>query len=245
MVTIIKTFCLHYFTNCQAKRTLISVSHPAMVMGMGPKLYEQDMRDTVCIVPENFVSGLDPCESNPCLNKGRCEKFGISFFCLCSLGYTGRRCETQVVTCGRLNNNCLNGGTCVQVNKKNSCVCTPKFTGVLCEYPTDGCAAIHCMNDGTCLNVSDGFRCICKPYFKGTYCEQIDTVRPKKHSGYFPAQDPKPVMFATLIATIATFVCCFVGTVVVQQTKNDKQDTEDDEQLADIRLAQSGYDSYS
>ncbi|CDW57359.1 EGF domain containing protein [Trichuris trichiura] len=101
------------------------------------------------------------------------------------------------------------------------------------------------MNDGTCLNVSDGFRCICKPYFKGIYCEQIEIVRPKEHSEYFPAQDAKPVMFATVIATISLFICCFVGMMIIQHTEYDKQDTEDNQQLTDMRLAQSGYDSYS
>ena len=51
-------------------------------------------------------SGIDPCQSKPCKNKGKClpssiedesqdliEQFGISYVCVCPPGFTGKDCE--------------------------------------------------------------------------------------------------------------------------------------------------------
>lgn len=36
-----------------------------------------------------------PCQSNPCLNGGTCNKNGKSFTCTCLATYTGTLCETE------------------------------------------------------------------------------------------------------------------------------------------------------
>ena len=39
--------------------------------------------------------GIEPCQSNPCKNKGTCRKSGNSYNCACSAGYTGLQCESM------------------------------------------------------------------------------------------------------------------------------------------------------
>lgn len=42
-----------------------------------------------------FFSDTMPCQSNPCLNGGTCNKNGKSFTCTCLSAYTGTRCEDE------------------------------------------------------------------------------------------------------------------------------------------------------
>ena len=52
---------------------------------------------TYCIGIMNLFVGFQPCQSNPCENKGTCSKSGKSYNCACSAGYTGRQCESTNV----------------------------------------------------------------------------------------------------------------------------------------------------
>ncbi|ELK25997.1 Coagulation factor X [Myotis davidii] len=44
----------------------------------------------------------DQCESNPCLNQGRCKDGLGEYTCTCQEGYEGRNCELQPYPCGKL-----------------------------------------------------------------------------------------------------------------------------------------------
>ena len=41
-----------------------------------------------------FLSDISKCDSNPCLNNGKCVAKPNSFNCTCPEGFIGNRCET-------------------------------------------------------------------------------------------------------------------------------------------------------
>ena len=54
---------------------------------------------------------IDQCTSNPCSSNGACVNSANGYYCQCSFGYTGSKCETQINNC--VNNPCLNNGNCM------------------------------------------------------------------------------------------------------------------------------------
>ena len=43
-----------------------------------------------------YVSEIDECATNPCLNNGTCVDLLNSYYCNCSAGYNGSHCETGI-----------------------------------------------------------------------------------------------------------------------------------------------------
>ena len=96
----------------------------------------------VCRCPFNFLGFLceipNPCQSNPCFNKGSCSGFfitkGIKFLpqykCTCLPCFTGKNCEINNINKCTLKT-CQNGGTCMMMNGKISCSCPIFYTGHL------------------------------------------------------------------------------------------------------------------
>lgn len=72
-----------------------------------------------------------PCQLEPCLYNGTCIPVGKSDFkCLCSFGYTGKRCETTLVGPGR-NKICLNKGIPFPSSGR-TCACPLGYGGERC-----------------------------------------------------------------------------------------------------------------
>lgn len=106
--------------------------------------------------------------------------------CTCVTGFTGRRCEVNIVTSPSCDALCLNGATC-QIQRSNggsdfiiSCACLPQFSGSLCEQRIPpSCATNSCLNGGTCLDTSGtGRTCVCLPGFIGTNCSVTKGMNP-------------------------------------------------------------------
>ena len=75
---------------------------------------------------------LLPCEIKPCLNNATCIPVGkTGFVCSCAPGYTGQKCEFQLVGPG-LNKTCLNGGVEFPSSDK-ICACPLGYGGERCE----------------------------------------------------------------------------------------------------------------
>ncbi|XP_071322114.1 versican core protein [Trachinotus anak] len=83
------------------------------------------------------VRDLLPCTTNVCQNGGSCYKRGTQNLCVCSPGYTGQLCETDVDECQ--SNPCLNGATCLDGVNSFTCLCLPSYAGELCEQDTEVC----------------------------------------------------------------------------------------------------------
>lgn len=54
---------------------------------------------------------IDKCQSQPCLNGGRCHAYTDGFTCMCLPGFQGHRCEINTDECQE--QPCRNGAPCV------------------------------------------------------------------------------------------------------------------------------------
>jgi hypothetical protein len=69
--------------------------------------------------------------SNPCLHGATCVDIGSSFTCICTPGFSGPLCGSDIFYC--LSNPCANGGTCQEVGSTFNCLCPLGYTGTLCN----------------------------------------------------------------------------------------------------------------
>lgn len=76
---------------------------------------------------------ISRCSGSPCLNNGSCVEAGTNFICVCSGGYTGQLCASQVDPCNNVV--CENGGTCQALlgDDNFECLCPLYKGGTLCE----------------------------------------------------------------------------------------------------------------
>ena len=85
--------------------------------------------------------------------------------CICTPGWTGRNCSSEVNECMTSDPSlCLNGATCIDGFLNVTCVCAPFYTGRFCEEPFDPCdpTYIRCENGATCWTTDDGgYNCSC------------------------------------------------------------------------------------
>ncbi|GBN03482.1 Sushi, nidogen and EGF-like domain-containing protein 1 [Araneus ventricosus] len=115
----------------------------------------------------------DPCNSNPCLNNGKCKAEGKIFKCECRPPYAGRMCKDDLCT----KNPCQNGGICKINGTSFECKCEIPYTGKLCEK--DLCTINPCQNGGICRLNGTSFLCYCRAPYSGKLCElnmEISTV---------------------------------------------------------------------
>ncbi|XP_062524089.1 protein eyes shut [Bombyx mori] len=105
-----------------------------------------------------------------CYNGAECiEGPGYKFYCKCSSGWAGAKCDEQIDECQ--SNPCQNGGVCIDVHDDYMCACTYGYTGKSCEVQIEFCDENSCSNDALCV-VEDGIRvCYCVPDYHGERCE--------------------------------------------------------------------------
>ena len=75
---------------------------------------------------------ITSCSSNPCQNRGFCQKqekssSKLDFACFCYAAFIGTRCERVVDQCAHLP--CNNGGTCMPTPHGYQCQCPFNFAG--------------------------------------------------------------------------------------------------------------------
>ncbi|XP_035691148.1 uncharacterized protein LOC118426042 isoform X8 [Branchiostoma floridae] len=112
---------------------------------------------------------IDDCSPNPCQNGAECKDIGNKFQCICKLGFTGDRCETNVDDCSQ--NPCENGGVCEDQVNGFKCICAKGYSGNVCELNIDDCAGKPCQNGAECRDKVDDFECVCPKGYAGVLCE--------------------------------------------------------------------------
>ena len=118
--------------------------------------------------------------------------------CVCTSGYTGGMCETDINEC--IPFPCLNNGTCQDLVNNytctcidgwvgrncsdcgltcfngsyssdcSSCICDPGYTGGMCETDINECIPNPCMNNGTCQDQVNNYTCTCIDGWVGRNC---------------------------------------------------------------------------
>nr|XP_015201270.1 PREDICTED: sushi, von Willebrand factor type A, EGF and pentraxin domain-containing protein 1 [Lepisosteus oculatus] len=109
------------------------------------------------------------CFLNPCQNRGTCEEVGAGYICLCPLGFTGSKCESDIDECDSAP--CQNGGICKDGMGEFFCHCQPGYVGMLCEAEVNECSSSPCVNDGVCVDEINEYSCNCAEGFTGVHCE--------------------------------------------------------------------------
>jgi hypothetical protein len=181
---------------CSASAAAVSTSGLALSTGDEEVTFS-------CLCPNGFSGRrcevrLNPCDSRPCLNGGRCavdDGDVTSFRCICAINFDGPHCENPLwstvppassTLAGCMSSGperCQNGGIC-RLSKDDGapprCHCQVGFLGSRCEVRAVLCTVRSpCLNGATCLQVpGDGrttpyFRCICPQRFKGRLCDKI------------------------------------------------------------------------
>jgi Notch 1 len=130
-----------------------------------------------CQTPINACTSFN--ESNKkesaCLNGGICIDNHCNFTCECPNGFSGDRCEIELVNTCQMNT-CKNGGSCYDLKGENDyrCICPcDYFTGKNCETYENICFSKggECLNGGICEPDGCDFKCKCDKFHSGRRCE--------------------------------------------------------------------------
>ncbi|GMS92744.1 hypothetical protein PENTCL1PPCAC_14919 [Pristionchus entomophagus] len=70
------------------------------------------------------------CDSTDCSRHGTCIGTKAAPTCLCSLGYSGTKCEIEAPCTNAIA--CSNNGICIGTVNTFSCICNPGFIGTNC-----------------------------------------------------------------------------------------------------------------
>ncbi|RMB94706.1 hypothetical protein DUI87_28819 [Hirundo rustica rustica] len=147
-------------TDCSSFGSTFSAAEESMMM--------------VPALPENIskqykVSSqvFHECFLEPCHNNGTCKQLGSGYICICPLGYTGLKCETQVDECK--SSPCQNNGICKDGTGTFVCHCQPGYSGLLCEEDINECSSSPCLNGAHCVDGKNGYRCTCAKGFTGLF----------------------------------------------------------------------------
>lgn len=139
---------------------------------------------------KNCETDIEECASSPCLNSALClensnqtlyEMNYLGFFpsfsyesasgyrCICSSGFTGENCETNIDDCEF--NNCKNG-ICIDSINDYYCACHLGYDGQYCQREIDECQTFEpCENGATCVDLIADYKCECLPMFGGKNCQ--------------------------------------------------------------------------
>ncbi|KAF1757503.1 hypothetical protein GCK72_013959 [Caenorhabditis remanei] len=127
---------------------------------------------------------LEMCTASDCNGNGVCVGSKKAPLCLCNLGKTGFKCESEIS--GLLNidpsapitfcspSDCNNKGLCLGTKNSFSCACQIGYTGSRCEKtPVTLCDARDCSSNGLCIGSKDSMTCACYLGYSGERCEKI------------------------------------------------------------------------
>ena len=117
----------------------------------------------------HFVTDINECSSNPCLNGGSCTDKINGYTCSCQPGYTGAQCQTS-----EKYSQC-NIPTIVLAKLVINLLILPRkvvFSHIL-HFVTDinECSSNPCLNGGSCTDKINGYTCSCQPGYTGARCQ--------------------------------------------------------------------------
>jgi len=112
--------------------------------------------------------------------QGTCVNNVASYACVCSAGWTGTSCQTDINECATPLI-CNPNATCINTIGSYTCLCPAWLTGFNCYTTIDLCLSSPCQNNGVCVyNYGGTPTCLCQSGFTGVYCEVRNLIRKKK-----------------------------------------------------------------
>ena len=89
---ILSHFNVKYGHQRKLKLHLSSLLSVELIIAKTPKNVVTSEVDQLLIIV--FITDINECSSNPCLNGGFCVDYVNRYACLCQPGYTGTRCQS-------------------------------------------------------------------------------------------------------------------------------------------------------
>ncbi|CAB3409101.1 unnamed protein product [Caenorhabditis bovis] len=127
---------------------------------------------------------MQPCTAEDCSGNGVCVGSKSAPLCLCNLGKTGFKCESEIA--GLVNvdpsapisfcspSDCNNKGLCIGTKNSFMCACQIGYTGSRCENtPVALCDSRDCSSNGLCIGTKNSHTCACYLGYSGEKCEKI------------------------------------------------------------------------
>ncbi|XP_067948761.1 fibropellin-1-like [Watersipora subatra] len=110
------------------------------------------------------------CDPNPCLHSSTCVDDLGPFVCLCSAGYEGLTCGTDIDDCEAIV--CKKGGSCLDLVNDFECQCPSGYGGKLCDKDVWACGSSTCNGNGKGYREShceiEPYPCYSNPCFRGS-----------------------------------------------------------------------------
>jgi protein crumbs len=146
---------------------------------------------------------IDDCFSSPCQNGATCIDGVAAFKCICTSGFQGALCETEINEC-ELITPCANNATCVDLVADYQCVCDSivleagkaPYGGRNCTVALVGCQNDVCANRATCRPLlidertnNQSFVCECNSGFAGPLCDIATSVSFVNNQGWIRYSD--------------------------------------------------------
>ncbi|GMT22316.1 hypothetical protein PFISCL1PPCAC_13613, partial [Pristionchus fissidentatus] len=129
-----------------------------------------------CAIKKSVIDGVE--YPNECIARDKeanCTDGFDTYYCDCSIYWTGPHCLTDVDECQQSPYPCKNFGTCQNTPGYYECHCINGTEGHNCEINPDDCANITACNSADKMaNCTDGFAewwCTCGPDYTGQYCD--------------------------------------------------------------------------
>ncbi|XP_077984613.1 uncharacterized protein LOC144439198 isoform X3 [Glandiceps talaboti] len=126
------------------------------------------------------VTGQDLCTENVCQNGGTCSAYLGEIYCVCSIDFTGDRCQNSIVT--QTEADCTSDLHCGNgfCDVDGSCVCWFGWHGKSCDMRM--CTSDYdCNYHGSC---DVDYQCTCYDGYTGTNCESTVSTGSDCSSNY-------------------------------------------------------------
>ncbi|KAL9953461.1 hypothetical protein ACROYT_G040883 [Oculina patagonica] len=124
--------------------------------------HEDDMEENQDYV---YRGAKNHCIGGPCNDKATCQT-GFTqkgYRCLCSAGFTGQDCKSDIDECAARTHSCDANAECINTKGSYNCTCKPGYhgDGKNCKDADECTTGAHnCTGNTSCSNTEGSFSCV-------------------------------------------------------------------------------------